>query len=127
MKRKVESAPPREKGVKFVLRPYRRIPTWYHSYYLSGNLIGKGVVMNLSRTGLRVLGEHSVKPGTELSIRFNVEENGAPVEISRASVCWIDHYEFGLKFDYVTPEAAHRIAGLINDHIAARPVHSHSL
>lgn len=124
MKRKLESAPPRG---KFVLRPYRRIPTWYHSYYFSGNLIGKGIVMNVSRTGLRVLGEHSVKPGTELSIRLSLDEDGAPLEISRASVCWADHYEFGVKIDRLTPGAAHRIAGLINDHIAARPVPSHPL
>ena len=37
---------------RFVLRPYRRIPTWYGSYYMSGSVIGKGVVKNLSRTGL---------------------------------------------------------------------------
>jgi hypothetical protein len=106
---------------KFVLRPYRRIPTWYSAYYLSGSVIGKGVVMNLSRTGLRLLGEHSLKPGTDVSIRVTVEEGGPSLEISRASIRWINQYEFGLKIDHLPPGAAHRIVGLINDHIGVRP------
>jgi hypothetical protein len=104
----------------FVLRPYRRIPTWYGSYYLSGSVIGKGVVMNVSCTGLRVLGDHSVKPGTDLSIRVAVDD-GPPLEISRASVRWVKEYEFGLKIDHVTSQAEDRLAGIIHDSIGGRP------
>ena len=104
----------------FVVRPYRRIPTWYGSYYLSGSGIGKGVVMNVSCTGLRVLGDHSLKPGTDVSIRVTVD-SGPPLEISRASVRWVKEYEFGLKIDQVTSQTANRLARLIHDSIGGRP------
>ena len=96
-----------------MVRPNRRIPTWYSSYYLSGTFVGKGVVMNLSRTGMRVLGDHSLQPGTELSVRVIVDEHGPPIEITRASVQWVNQYEFGLKIERLAPGAAHRTADLI--------------
>ena len=105
-------------GRKFVLRPYRRIPTWYNSYYLSGTAIGKGVVMNLSRSGMRVLGDHNLQPGTELSVRVCLEEHSPPLEISCASVQWVNQYEFGLKINQLTSGAVHRITRLLNEHIS---------
>ena len=105
-----------------MLRPYRRIPTWYSSYYLSDNSIGKGVVMNLSYTGLRVQGDHAVKPGAEISVRVTVEEDSPPLEISRASVRWVNQYQFGLKIEHLTPGAANRIASLINEQISTRRI-----
>ena len=98
----------------FVLRPYRRISTWYSSYYMSGSVIGKGVVKNLSRTGLRLLGDHSLTPGTEVSVRLSIEEADPPLEISRASVRWTDQYELGLRIEQLTPDAANRLAALIS-------------
>lgn len=99
---------------RFILRPYRRIATWYDSYYMSGSVIGKGVVKNLSRTGLRMFGEHSLAPGTEVSIRLQIDGADSPLEIVRASVRWASQNEFGLRIEHVTPQAAHRIAHLIN-------------
>jgi hypothetical protein len=106
---------------RFVLRPYRRIPAWYSSYYMSGSVIGKGVVKNLSRTGLRVLGDHSLTPGTEVTIRLHLGETDPPLEISRATVRWADQYEFGLRIEHLTPHAAHRLARLVNADIDFRP------
>ena len=106
---------------KFVLRPYRRIPTRYSSYYMSGSVIGKGVVKNLSRTGLRVLGDHSLTPGTEVSVRLSIGETDPPLEISCASVRWADQYEFGLRIEHLTADTAHRLADLITADIRVRP------
>ena len=106
---------------RFVLRPYRRIPTWYSSYYMSGSLVGKGVVKNLSRTGLRVLGDHSLTPGTEVCIRLHLGETDLPLEIFRATVRWADQYEFGLRIEQLTPHAANRLACLINADTSLRP------
>jgi hypothetical protein len=106
---------------RFVLRPYRRIPTWYGSYYMSGSVIGKGVVKNLSRTGLRVLGDHSLAPGTEVSVRLLVEGADVPLEIACASVRWVNQSEFGLRIEHVTSHAAQRIARLINADIGLSP------
>ena len=105
---------------RFVLRPYRRIPTWYSIYYMSGSVIGKGVVKNLSRGGLRVLGDHSLLPGTELTVRLSIGEMDPPLEIARASVRWTQEHEFGLRIEQVTPHAAHRLAALIAADIGLR-------
>ena len=107
--------------IKFVLRPYRRVSTWFNSYYLSGSVIGKGVVKNLSLTGLRVVGDHSLVPGTQVSIRLTFGEMDPPLEISRASVRWANESEFGLKIEHVTPHAAQRLAYLIKADLALRP------
>jgi hypothetical protein len=81
---------------------------------MSGTVIGKGVVKNLSRTGLRLLGDHSLTPGTEVSVRLSIEDTDQPLEISRASVRWTDQYEFGLRIEHLTPHAADRLAALIS-------------
>ena len=106
---------------KFVLRPYRRVSTWFNSYYLSGSVIGKGVVKNLSLTGLRVLGDHSLTPGTQVCIRLTFGSMDPPLEISSASVRWANESEFGLKIEHVTPHAAQRLAYLIKADLALRP------
>ena len=49
------------KARRFVLRPYRRVPTQRVLYYLSGKCVGKGVVTNLSQSGMRVRGEHAIE------------------------------------------------------------------
>ena len=105
---------------RFVVRPYRRIPTSYSSYYMSGSVIGKGVVRNVSRTGLRVLGDHSLALSTEVCIRLTLGEGAPPLEISRASVRWANEYEFGVRIEQVTREAAQRLARLINADIGLR-------
>jgi PilZ domain len=109
---------------KFVLRPYRRIPTWYSSYYMSGNVIGKGVVKNLSRTGLRLLGDHSLTPGTEVSIRLTLSDADPPLEITHASVRWANQYEFGLRIEHLTSNAAQRLVDLIKADTGIRSNHA---
>ena len=76
--------------------------------------------MNLSRGGMRVLGDHSLEPGTELSIRVSLEDHSPALEIAHASVQWVDQYEFGLKIDQLSPGAAHRITSLLNESIVGR-------
>lgn len=106
---------------RFVLRPYRRIATWYNSYYLSENVIGKGVVKNLSRTGLRMLGDHALLPGSNVCIRLMLNDGEPPLEISRATVRWTDLYEFGVRIEQLTPHAAHRLASLVKADVTVRP------
>jgi hypothetical protein len=106
---------------KFVLRPYRRIPTWYSAYYMSGRVIGKGVVKNLSRIGLRLLADHCLTPGTEVSLRLSLGETDPPLEISRASVRWTNDYELGLRIEHLSADAAHRLGDLITADVGLRP------
>ena len=105
---------------RFVLRPYRRIATWYSSYYMSGSVIGKGVVKNLSRTGLHLLGDHSLTPGSDVCVRIMLGEDEPPVEISRASVRWTDLSGFGLRIEHLTSHAAEQLARLIKADLSSR-------
>ncbi|SLM48282.1 conserved protein of unknown function [Nitrospira japonica] len=99
---------------KFVLRTYRRIPTWCASYYLSGSAIGKGIVTNLSRCGMRMLGDHAPKTGTDLCVRLHLDDDQPPIEIARATVRWVGQGEFGLQIDDLTAAVAGRIAEMLN-------------
>ncbi|HEX9137301.1 MAG TPA: PilZ domain-containing protein [Nitrospirota bacterium] len=107
------SAQQKKTTSRFIMRPYRRIPTWYLSYYMSGDLVGKGVVTNLSRTGMRVLGDHAMRPGMDLTVRLTVEEDKPPLEIERVIVQWVKEAEFGLRIVRISPSAATRITHLL--------------
>ncbi len=119
MKEPFES-PSGRAATRFVLRPYRRIPTWYLSYYMSGDFVGKGVVTNLSRTGMRVLGDHAMTPGTELTVRVTVGEDRPPIEIQRVAVQWVKEYEFGLRILSMSPSSGEQIARLLRAQAEAR-------
>jgi PilZ domain len=98
---------------RFIMRPYRRIPTWYMSYYMGGDLIGKGVVTNLSCTGMRVLGDHAMQPGSTLTLRLTLEEDLPPLEIDCVAVQWVKEAEFGVRIVTIKPAAGKRIAHLL--------------
>ena len=109
----------KSKRTPFVLRPYRRIPTWLVLYYLSGESVGKGIVTNLSRSGMRVQGDHAVEPGLDLGLRLTLEDNGTTIEIERATVRWVDGYDFGLDLVRFSPDVTIHITRLVNQQIRA--------
>jgi PilZ domain len=110
---------PQSKRIPFVLRPYRRIPTWFVLYYLTGRCLGKGVVTNLSQSGMRIQGDHAVEPGFDLGLRFTLADNGPTIEIEQATVRWADGYDFGLDLVRMSPVAATHIARLLDQQIRA--------
>ena len=77
------------KPSKFVIRTYHRIPVRCQLYYMGGEFLGKGTVMNMSRNGFRVLGDHQVVPGMELIVRLSLPDKDEPVEIERVIVRWV--------------------------------------
>ncbi len=107
------------KGTRFVLRPYRRIPTQRVLYYLSGECVGKGVVTNLSQSGMRIQGEHAIEPGLDLALRLTFADDGPTIEIERATVRWVDGYDFGLDFVRISPLAVKHIAYVLSQQIRA--------
>jgi PilZ domain len=114
--------PSTPKRARFVFRPYRRIPTWRVLYYLSKEYVGKGVVTNLSQFGMRVQGEHEVEPGLNIALRLTLADDGPTVEIERATVRWVDGYDFGLDFVHINPVATKHIADLLNQKIRSSPL-----
>ena len=111
--------PSKPSATRFVLRPYRRIPTWLVLYYLSGECVGKGVATNLSQSGMRIQGDHAVEPGLDLVLRVTFADDGPPIEIERATVRWVDGYDFGLDLVLVGPLAARHIAHVLSRQISS--------
>jgi hypothetical protein len=95
------------------------MPTWLVLYYLSGECVGKGVVTNLSQSGMRIQGDHAIEPGLDLALRVTFAHDGPPVEIERATVRWVDGYDFGVDLVLVSPLAAKFIACLLSGQIRA--------
>ena len=109
----------KSKTVGFVLRPYRRIPTQRVLYYLSGECVGKGTVTNLSQTGMRIQGEHLVKPGQAVALRLTLADGGPTIEIEEATVRWMVEHDFGVDFVRISPSAAAQIALLLRQQVGA--------
>jgi hypothetical protein len=109
--------PSKLKGTRFVLRPYRRVPTQRVLYYLSGKCVGKGVVTNLSQSGMRIRGEHEVEPGLDLALRLTLLDEGPMIDIERATVRWVYGNDFGLDFVRLSPLAKKHIAEALSQQI----------
>jgi hypothetical protein len=104
---------------KFVIRTYHRIPVRCVLYYMGGEFLGKGTVMNLSRNGFRVLGDHQVVPGMELVVRLSLPDKDEPVEIQRVVVRWVRVLLFGAKVMTMSPEGADRIGNFLSSRLRA--------
>jgi hypothetical protein len=68
---------------------------------------------------MRVQGDHAVEPGFDLALRIKFADCGTPIEIERATVRWVDGYDFGLDLVLVSPLAAKHIAHLLSGQIRA--------
>lgn len=104
---------------KFVIRTYHRLPVRCMLYYMGGEFLGKGTVMNLSRNGFRVLGDHQVVPGMELVVRLSLPGKDEPVEIQRVVVRWVCGLLFGAKVVTVSPDAQDRVTTFLSARLRA--------
>jgi hypothetical protein len=104
---------------KFVIRTYHRIPVRCIMYYLGGDFLGKGTVMNLCRNGFRVLGDHQVVPGMELVVRITFPDKDEPVEIQRVVVRWVRGLLFGAKVVTMSPDGEDRIGTFLSSRLRA--------
>jgi len=68
---------------------------------------------------MRVQGDHAVEPGLGLALRVTFTDEGPPIEIKRATVRWVDGYDFGVDFIHVSSLAAKSIDCLLSGQIRA--------
>ena len=104
---------------KFVIRTYHRIPVRCLLYYMGGEFLGKGTVMNLSRNGFRVLGDHQVVPGMELVVRLSLPDREEPVEIQRVVVRWVRGLLFGAKVVTLSSCGEDRVGSFLSSRLRA--------
>ena len=65
-------------------------------------LIGNGVVSNVSKSGIGILGEHLVKHGVDLSLFINLPGLEEPICIANSRVSWVAGRRFGVEM--ITPK-----------------------
>ncbi len=109
--------PSKPKGPRFVLRPYPRIPIQLVRYYLSGTCVGKGIVTNLSQSGMRIRGEHEIEPGFEFALRLTRSDDGPMIDSAQATVRWVDGNDFGLDSVRRSPSAKKHITDALSRQI----------
>ncbi len=91
-----------------------RIPVRCLLYYMGGEFLGKGTVVNMSRNGMRVLGDHQVVPGMELVLRLSLPDKDEPVEIQRVVVRWVRGLLFGAKIVTLAPDGEERVGSFLS-------------
>jgi hypothetical protein len=68
---------------------------------------------------MRIQGEHAIEPGLDLALRLTFADDGPTIEIERATVRWVDGYDFGLDFVRISPLAVKHIAYVLSQQIRA--------
>ena len=101
-------------GTRFIIRAYHRIPVRCLLYYMGSEFLGKGTVVNMSRKGMRVLGDHQVVPGMELVLRLSLPDKEEPVEVQRVVVRWVRGLLFGAKVITVSPDGEERVGNFLS-------------
>jgi hypothetical protein len=66
---------------------------------------------------MRIQGEHAVEPGLDLALRLTLSLDGPTIEVERATVRWVDGYDFGLDFVHLGPLAAKHIRDTLSQQI----------
>ena len=104
---------------KFVIRTYHRIPVRCEAFFMGGDFLGKGTVVNLCRNGFRVLGDHQVVPGMQLVVRLSLPDQDLPVEIQRVVVRWVRGLLFGVKIVTMSPDGEGRVGTFLSARLRA--------
>jgi hypothetical protein len=106
------------------VRTYPRFSVEGPVDYLGPAFIGKGVVRNLSREGLRLVGHHTAVPGMKIAMLILLP--GSPVKVKEAVVRWVRGREFGAKIVEIEPRESARL-GLFVTKLVQRHFSHHSL
>lgn len=96
------------------LRRHQRFPVHFQSV-LSGQPRGElvGTLMNLSKSGCRAKTDSKVFSGMQVSLRFDVPGEPAPICIDRAAVRWNRGGELGVGFITVAVPDQERLDQLL--------------
>ena len=111
-------------GRRFSIRSYSRFPVECPIYFLGDRFLGKGTVLDLSRVGWRVDGDHVVQAGIHVALRVFLPDQDSPVRIDRAAVRWSRGQEFGLEIMLMQPQEKARLRRFISGLVPrTRPAH----
>ena len=86
-----------------------RIPLQASINYLTPEIMAKGLVIDVSREGLRIESQDPVPIGMRLSLVLYLSNDQEPVMIENATVQWVIGTHFGVKFVKWSPDAEARL------------------
>jgi hypothetical protein len=82
-------------------RGTERVPAQFSLMYSGMSdgrmLIGNGVVSNVSKAGIGILGNHPVKHGMDLSLFIDLPGIEEPICIAETRVSWVSGRRFGVE------------------------------
>ena len=82
-------------------RGTERVPAQFSLMYSGMSdgrmLIGNGVVSNVSKSGIGILGNHPVKHGMDLSLFIDLPGIEEPICIAECRVSWVSGRRFGVE------------------------------
>ena len=82
-------------------RGTERVPAQFSLMYSGMSdgrmLIGNGVVSNVSKSGIGILGNHPVKHGMDLSLFIDLPGIEEPICIAETRVSWVSGRRFGVE------------------------------
>lgn len=86
-----------------------RIPLQASINYLTPEIMAKGLVIDVSREGLRIESQDPVPIGMRLALVLYLSNDQEPVMIENATVQWAIGTHFGVKFVKWSPHAEARL------------------
>lgn len=80
-------------------------------------VVGEGVVVNLSRPGCAVESATPISIGSRIELHLLLPIHFFPVAVDHAEVVWVSDTRFGVKFVRIRPEDESRLQRLIEQYL----------
>lgn len=107
-------------------RGTERVPAQFSLMYSGMNdgrmLIGNGVVSNVSKSGIGILGNHLVELGMDLSLFIDLPGVEEPICIAETRVSWVDGRRFGVEMIKPTLEVQNELRFYVWNHLYRKNV-----
>lgn len=100
-------------------RVHDRADTDFRAFFTDGQYLeGEGTVLDISKSGCRVLCPCDLKEGTTVEVWLFMPNYEWPLRIERALVRWTEGEEFGLQFLTLRPAQRERLRHFLRQHSA---------
>ena len=102
-------------------RGTERVPAQFSLMYSGMSdgrmLIGNGVVSNVSKAGIGILGNHPVKHGMDLSLFIDLPGIEEPICIAETRVSWVSGRRFGVEMIAARLDVQHELQFYVWNHL----------
>ena len=102
-------------GQQFHSRTHRRVPIHGTALYMGPDFVGHATILNLSMSGLHLMGTYPVPAKARLTIRLYLSDDDAYVQIPSAIVRWTTGHEFGVRLSQLPESARCRLLARVTD------------